>query len=141
VLLVGRLATIQIAQGAYYAKLSVSEVQRTLSVASLRGGIYDRHGAILAISSPTSMVVADDFQITHPHAEALALAPFLKEPAARIEPMLRRHTGYVVLTSSLDVATGDRLASHYFDGIVVLPSSKRTMPNGTIGTSLIGEIS
>jgi cell division protein FtsI (penicillin-binding protein 3) len=138
--LAGRLAAIQIGQSAYYTRLSVAEVRTTVSVPSIRGGIYDRHGAILAISSPTSMVVADDFQITDPDAEAAALAPLLSEPATVIAPMLKRHSGYVVLSDSLSIAAGHTVSLRYFPGIVVLPSAVRTDPNGPIATALLGGI-
>ena len=140
VALTGRLVAIQINQGAYYARLSASEVRTTVSVPSIRGGIFDRHGAILAISSPTSMVVADDFQISDAVHEALALAPYVGIPANKLEPSLTRHSGYVVLNDHLSIAKGNELAARYFPGIVVLPSSLRTEPNGPIANSLMGGI-
>jgi cell division protein FtsI (penicillin-binding protein 3) len=138
--LAGRLAAIQIGQSAYYTRLSVAEVRNTVSVPSIRGGIYDRHGAILAISSPASMVVADDFQITEPDAEAAALAPLLSLPVSSVAPQLKKHSGYVVLTNSLSIAAAKEVAQHYFPGIVVLPSAVRTEPNGPIATALLGGI-
>lgn len=138
-----RLAFIQIADGAYYAKASLNQVRTTISVPSLRGGIYDRNGAILAISSPVSLVVADDAQVTQPSREGKALQPYLAMPLATIVKRLRekgRGSGYVVLDAHLSVATGHALAQQDFPGIAVLPSSTRSAPNGTIAESLLGSI-
>jgi len=140
VALVTRLAFIQVADGSYYSKLSVEQVRTDVSIPPLRGAMYDRNGSILAISSPTSLVVADDFQIKHPATEAAALSPFLGVPASTLEPLLSRHSGYVVLDASLSLSQGHALAQQYFPGIDVLSSSKRTYPNGELATSLIGGI-
>ncbi len=100
--LVIRLAFIQIADGAYYSKLSVEQVRTTVALPPLRGGIFDRHGNILAISSPTALVVADDFQITQPDTEAAALAPYLKMKTSVLARKLHEHSGYVIVDTPLD---------------------------------------
>lgn len=138
--LVGRLAFIQIAQGSYYSKMSVAQVRHDLAVQPLRGGLFDRHGNILAISSPTSLVVADDFQITHPITEAAVLSPFVGIKPVLLARMLHQKSGYVVLDSNMPIAEGTQLSNLYLQGIVVLSSSLRSEPNGTIATSVLGGI-
>jgi cell division protein FtsI (penicillin-binding protein 3) len=138
--LIARLAIIQVGSGNYYSKLSTQQVRTDIKVPSLRGGIFDRNGNILAISSPTSEVIADDFQISHPVAEAAALAPFVHVRASLLARELRRNSGYVILNANLGIAAGHRLSAQAFPGIVVLDSAQRTQPNGTIATSLIGGI-
>ncbi len=138
--LVARVAMIQGANGAYYSKLSVEQVRTDVPLPPLRGAIYDRNGGILAISSPTSLVVADDFQISHPATEAAALAPYLGESAAVIQPLLERRSGYVVLDPSLSLAKGHALSGQYFPGIDVLSASERTYPNASLATSLLGGV-
>ena len=61
-----RLVFIQVVDHTHYAKLSVEQVREKLTTTALRGGIYDRYGQTLAVSRPTSLVIADDFQIKHP---------------------------------------------------------------------------
>ncbi len=141
VALVGRLAMIQLVEGRHYAAISVRQVRTEVSVSPLRGGIFDRHGQILAISSPTSLVVADDMQIDHPVTEARALAPFLGVSASTLATQLsHKHDGYVVLSDHLAINKGHKLAAQYFPGIVVLSSSVRSDPNGTIATALLGGV-
>jgi cell division protein FtsI/penicillin-binding protein 2 len=139
-LLALRLFQIQIADHAHYAKLSVAQVREDLTTTALRGGIYDRDGQILAVSRPTSLVIADDFQIKHPMREAQAMSPLVKIPVAALTLMLSQKSGYVVLNNQLDLNDGRRLTSDAFPGVVVESSSNRTYPNGTLAESLLGGV-
>ena len=56
----------------------------SVSLPSLRGGIYARDGSPLALSVPTDDVVADDYQVAHPVETALALSPILHVPATTL---------------------------------------------------------
>jgi len=133
-----RLVMVQIVDHAHYEKLSVAQVHEDLTTTALRAGVYDRYGQILAVSRPTSLVIADDFQISHPTSEARAMAPIVKVPVRRLTALLSEHNGYVILNNALDLASGHLLSSMAFPGIVVQDSSVRTYPNGPIATSVIG---
>lgn len=138
VLLAARLFQIQILDHAHYTKLSVAQVRVNLTTTALRAGIYDRHGQILAISRPTSLVIADDFQISQPAREAQAMSPMVKVPVTKLTKLLSEKNGYVVINDKLDLADGHKLAAAVFPGIVVQDSSVRGYPNGTLAESLIG---
>jgi cell division protein FtsI (penicillin-binding protein 3) len=135
-----RLFFLQVVDHAHYATLSVEQVKKTLTTTALRGGIYDRDGQTLAISRPTSLVVADDFQIKQPVTEATAMSPLVHVPVAQLTTMLSRHSGYVVINNALDLTDGRRVSSLAFPGIVVQDSSVRTYPDGTLATSLLGGV-
>ncbi len=134
----GNLFWIQVHQHDRWAALSVAQVQENITTSALRAGIYDRYGQILAVSRPTSLVLADDFQIAHPVAEAAAMSPLVKVPVAKLTKLLSEKNGYVIINNALDLSAGHQLASMAFPGIVVENSSVRSYPNGTIATSLIG---
>ena len=138
VLLAARLFQIQILDHAHYTKLSVAQVRVNLTTTALRAGIYDRHGQILAISRPTSLVIADDFQISQPAHEAQAMSPMVKVPVAKLTKLLSEKNGYVVINNKLDLPDGHKLAAAVFPGIVVQDSSVRGYPNGTLAESLLG---
>ena len=135
-----RLFFLQVVDHAHYATLSVEQVKETLTTTALRGGIYDRDGQTLAISRPTSLVVADDFQIKQPATEAAAMSPLVHVPVAQLTALLSRHSGYVVINNALDLTDGRRVSSLAFPGIVVQDSSVRTYPDGTLATSLLGGV-
>ena len=134
-----RLVMLQIVDHAHYARISVAQVRVNLTTTALRAGIYDRHGQILAVSRPTSLVIADDMQITFPAREARAMSALVQVPVAKLTALLsQKHNGYVVVNNKLDLASGRKLASMGFPGIVVQDSSVRGYPNGPIATSLLG---
>jgi cell division protein FtsI (penicillin-binding protein 3) len=133
-----RLVALQVADHAHYAALSVGQVREDLKTTALRAGIFDRNGQILAVSQPTSLVIADDFQIAHPEAEARAMSPLVHVGVKKLTALLSQRNGYVIVNNHLDLAEGHKVASLVFPGIVVQSSSQRSYPNGPIATSLIG---
>jgi cell division protein FtsI (penicillin-binding protein 3) len=135
-----RLFYLQVLDHAHYAALSVGQVQEKLTTTALRGGIYDRDGQTLAVSRPTSLVIADDFQIKDPAKEAAAMSPLVHVPVAKLTTLLSRHSGYVVVNNALDLTDGRSVSSHTFPGIVVQNSSVRTYPDGTLATSILGGV-
>ncbi|HUY62943.1 MAG TPA: hypothetical protein VMV14_00320, partial [Acidimicrobiales bacterium] len=77
-----RLFAVQVLSGGHYAAIGAAEVTSTVQVPAVRGGIYDRNGAVLALSVPRSTVVADPFLIVDPGQEAAVLARVLNVPVA-----------------------------------------------------------
>jgi len=133
-----RLFFLQVVDHSHYTKLSVAQVRVNLTTTALRAGIYDRHGQILAVSRPTSLVIADDFQISHPQQEAQAMSALVKVPVPKLTALLSEKHGYVVINNHLDLADGRKVDAMVFPGIVVQDSSVRAYPNGPIATSLLG---
>jgi len=133
-----RLFFVQVVDHAHYAAISADQVQVKVTTTALRAGIYDREGQILAVSRPTSRVVADDFQITHPFREAQALSRLVQVPVSRLLHLLTEKNGFVILNGQLNLNAGHEVSSMDFPGIVVQNSSVRTYPNGPIATSVIG---
>lgn len=138
VVLAARAADLQILRTRQYQKLAASQMRQTITLPAVRGGIYDRNGAVLAMSVPTKMVIANNFQIGHPAEEATALAPLLGMRASTLEPMLRRHSGYVVLSKYLNAAKATVISRDDFPGITLLDSAQRIAPNGSLAASVIG---
>ncbi|NNN03570.1 MAG: penicillin-binding protein 2 [Acidimicrobiaceae bacterium] len=133
-----RLVQIQVVRHATLARESLAQVRQTVPTPALRAGIYDRYGQVLAISEPTDMVIADDFQISSPATEAAALSGLVHIPTTKLTRLLSEHNGYVILNSALDLTDGKAVAAAYFPGIVVESSSTRHYPNATLAQSLIG---
>ncbi len=136
--LIVRLVTLDVLNHSFWAKSSVAQVRNTLTTKALRAGIYDRNGLTIAVSRPTALVLADNFQIKDPLKEARALSPLVHIPVEKLRAMLSTHNGYVPVTHSLNLDQGRHIASLNFPGIVVQNSSMRSYPQGTIAQSLIG---
>ena len=137
-LLVARLADVQVLRAGGYQAQARGESAITVSLPSLRGGIYARDGSPLALSVPTEDVVADDFQIAHPVRTAEALAPMLHLPVATLAAQLHQHSGYVVLARQLKQSVGEKIAADSIPGITLIADSKREVPNGVLATPVIG---
>ncbi len=134
-----RLFFIQVVDHPHYAKLSVAQVRVNLTTTALRAGIYDRNGQILAVSRPTSLVIADDMQIKHPLREAQAMSPIIQMPVRQLVTLLSNSKdGHVILNDKLNLNAGRKLAALEFPGVVVQNSSVRSYPNGPLATSVLG---
>ena len=131
---------LQVVDHAHYAQLSVGQVRVDLTTTALRAGIYDRHGQILAISRPTSLVIADDLQISHPAQEAQAMSP-TRQGARRQthRAPLEEDTGTSSLNDQLDLTDGRKSSpTATFRASWCRTRRVRTYPNGTLAESLIG---
>ncbi|HXY28095.1 MAG TPA: penicillin-binding protein 2, partial [Acidimicrobiales bacterium] len=129
---------VQVVRAGAYEAAARGESAITVSLPSLRGGIYARDGSILAQSVPTDDVVADDFQIAHPWRTAEALSPMLRVPATTLVTELSRQSGYVVLARQVSQQTGQTIANDAFPGITLLADAERTVPNGNLASPVIG---
>jgi cell division protein FtsI (penicillin-binding protein 3) len=138
VLVVARMVDIQVIHSGTYQTAANLESTTTVNVPALRGGIYDRSGAALALSQPTEDVIADDFQVTHPLRYAQALSPLLGVPVATLDAMLQRHTGYVVLAKQISQQHAGKISTDTFPGITLVADSKRIVPNGNLASPVIG---
>jgi cell division protein FtsI (penicillin-binding protein 3) len=137
-LLVARLVDVQVLHSGAYQAAARGESSITVSLPSVRGGIYARDGSPLALSVPTDDVVADDFQVVHPLQTAQALAPMLQVPAATLATQLHEHSGYVVLAKQLAQSTGEKITADSLPGITLIADSKREVPNGNLAAPVVG---
>jgi cell division protein FtsI (penicillin-binding protein 3) len=136
--LAARLVDVQVLHSGAYAAAARGESSISVSLPSLRGGIFARDGSPLALSVATDDVVADDFQVAHPLKTALALSPLLHVPAAALATQLQRHSGYVVLAKQLSEAAGQKISSDSLPGITLVDDSKRTVTNGNLAAPVLG---
>lgn len=144
-LLVIQLVNLQVLSSSHLQALSAQQLARRITLPALRGAIYDRNGQTLAMSVPTKVVVADDFQIADPSAESLALQPLLGVPAATLqskldEPPSTPGRGYVVLTDDLSLTNAAKLEADQLPGITLFDSSLRSSPDGGLAASVIGSV-
>ena len=137
-LLVARLIDVQVLHAGAYESAARGESAITVSLPSVRGGIYARDGSPLALSVPTDDVVADDFQVAHPFATAGALSPLLHVPVDTLAAQLHQKSGYVVLARQLAQSTGQIISKDALPGITLIADSKRQVPNGNLAQPVVG---
>ena len=137
-LLTARLVDIQVLRSGQYTAASAQELTQPVAIPALRGGLFDRNGQVLALSVPTKTVLADDFQVQHPVSEALALAPLLGVSPTRLAAQLQEHSGYVPLATNVSLPRANRVAAANLEGINLIDSSVRKVPNGNLASPVIG---
>jgi len=139
--LVIRLVAFQLTSAPTYRALGVEETTVSQTEPAPRGTIYDRTGAVLAMSVPVDVVVADPKIIPHPQTEAAAIAPLLGDEASVVEPELAdRSTGYMVLDPTLAPAQGSKLQDLGLPGISISQTYEPIDPDGSMAAPLLGEV-
>ena len=140
VVLALRLVAVQAISSGHYAKIATSELKTQVQVPAQRGGIFDRNGAVLAISVPRSTIVADPFQILHPATEADVLAPVLGLPQSQVKAGLSEHSGFVYLAKRVPDGVASKVKALDLAGITILPDTQRLYPAGQLAAPLIGTV-
>ncbi len=140
VALIVQLVNVQEFSHHHYASLSASELNQTVSVAAVRGGIYDRNGEVLAESVTKQTVVADPLLIAHPWATAGALAPVLGVPTATLHTQLTERSGFVYLAHRVSDAMAARVTALNLVGINLIPEPQRVQPDGQLALPVVGTV-
>jgi cell division protein FtsI (penicillin-binding protein 3) len=135
-----RLVAVQGFSGGRYAAIGTAEVTTTVTLPAQRGTIYDRDGAVLAVSVPTWTVVGDPELLAHPAHEAAALAPLLGVAPATLTGQLSERGGYVVLARQVPEATADKVRTLALAGIDLEPSTQRVDPTGSLLAAVVGGV-
>jgi cell division protein FtsI/penicillin-binding protein 2 len=135
-----RLYVVQVREGAALASIAVDQHRAEYPVSGRRGRVVDRFGTVFAGTSPAVQIFAQPPDVTDPRAEALALAPLLREPAALVERQLTEKTTFVYLGRMLPKALGARVEALGLPGIGTSdePTGLRIDPQGRIGSTVIG---
>jgi cell division protein FtsI (penicillin-binding protein 3) len=140
VVLGAKLVSVQALSSGHYAKIGAAEVVSTLQLQAQRGSIFDRNGAVLAISVPRSTVVADPFQIVHPADEAAVLAPVLGVSPTQLTGELSEHSGFVYLAHRVDQSVANKVSALDLAGITIVPDTQRVDPADQLAVPLLGMV-
>ncbi len=138
--LAGRLVQVQDLSGPHFSSLAAGQVKTVQHVPAVRGGIYDRDGAVLAISVQRSAVIADPFIIHDAKSEARELAPVLNQPVSTIQSKLTENSGFVYLARLVDTQVAQAVENLNLQGINILPATQRVEPSTPLASSVIGGV-
>ena len=134
-----RAVWLQGVQAASLSRMAASQHRETIVVPAGRGTIYDRTGVQLAIGEQDTTVYADPRQIKDPRAVALAAGHALGIAPATLYPELAdRSHGFVYLARKADPAKASALAKQGISGLGFYPEEKRTYPQGTVASQVLG---
>jgi cell division protein FtsI (penicillin-binding protein 3) len=118
------------------------EAQRvgTTTLAAERGSILDRNGDELAISEPVKSVFVDPALVTEPAAEAAQVAPLLGLDVAEVTAAMAGEGRFAYLARKVPLEVADRVAALGLPGVALLDESRRFLPAGESGRSLLGTV-
>jgi cell division protein FtsI (penicillin-binding protein 3) len=139
-LIVGRAFWLQGVQGSSLAAEAISQQTETVEVPGLRGDLLDRRGNKLAASEDAATIVATPYQVKNPPQAAAKLAPILGESKGEVLEELTAEGGFSPLAQKVDLATAARVEALGIEGIVELPDSRRTYPQGDMAGQVIGAV-
>jgi cell division protein FtsI (penicillin-binding protein 3) len=138
---VGRLAQLQLVNGQRYAAFGESQRVRPVVLPAERGSVFDREGADLALSVPQHTVWADPRLISDPQREADALAPVLGiDRDVLLRSLTAPDKAFVYLARQVDDATTQKVKDLKLDGIAFLAESKRFNPSDDLARSVLGSV-
>jgi penicillin-binding protein 2 len=156
--LVARLATIQLVNGATYRAAALENQIRLIRVAAPRGLIYDRHGIVLARNRPSFVVGLIPSEIADLPREIALLSQTVGVPEGTLMRRLFHHHGIdytsfaqiaanepygpIILAVDLPVPTVARLSEILTDlpGIDLEAQPIRDYPYGDLGSHVIGYV-
>jgi cell division protein FtsI (penicillin-binding protein 3) len=112
--------------------------ERVLDISATRGRITDRHGDVLAVSTPVRSIwaIPEDAQLTP--AQARNLAILLEMDVREINRKLASERDFVYLKRQLPPDTADRVSALKLPGIHQKDEYRRYYPAGEVMAHMLG---
>ncbi len=139
-IIVARALWLQGVRGGALASQASYQQSETVTVPGLRGTVYDRRGAELAVSEDAASVYATPYQVHNPERTASRLAPLLNVSKDDLLKALTANSGFSYLAHEVDVPTAEKVKKMKLPGIGTLPDSRRVYPQGDIAAQVIGAV-
>lgn len=142
VLVVARLAQVQLVRHDEYVQKAQRQQERTLPLDPVRGSILDARGRVLAESVAAVSIYADPQTIADARGTALALAsvPGIGLTAKQIELKLASDGAFVWLARQLPADIGEAARKLKLPGLYFLDEHRRTYPRGMLAANVVGYV-
>ncbi len=145
-ILVFRLFDLQVLAHDDLVRRAKRQQEKLEPVEAQRGSIFDRNGNLLAISSPSHLVVVNPRRIPDKSTAAGLLAGVLSLDAKRLETSLdvasgnKHHSGYFVVDQHVTEEQAATLRAMNLDWLDVREGSVRSYPNNDVAAHVIGNL-
>ena len=140
--LIGRVAYLQTTEADTLRSAAADQWTRSITIQAQRGTMFDRHGAEFAMSVPAVTVSINPKLIDNGPATVQALDDLLDLPDDETAQLLAeiesKDRGFVFVRRQADADIGDDIAALKLAGVNVDRESRREMPGGDTGRSVIG---
>ncbi len=139
VCLVARAAFLQVMHNDFLQQEGEARFSRVVEMSADRGMITDRHGEILAISSPAASVYVDPAVVSITPAQLTQLSNFLEMDRAELEKRIFREKGrFVYLKRQIAPAVAEHIKTLNIPGIAFTTEFKRFYPEGEGAAHVVG---
>ena len=140
--IVVRVTFLQTAEAGTLRSAAIDQWTRSVDLPAQRGTVFDRHGNELAMSVPAVTVSINPKLIENGPATVQLLDDLLGLPDEKVNELLleiaSKDRGFVFVQRQADAGIGDQISSMRLAGVNVDRESRREMPGGDTGRSLIG---
>lgn len=137
-----RVAFLQTTEAETLRSAGIDQWTRSIDLPAQRGTVFDRHGNELAMSVPAVTVSINPKLIDNGPATVQLLDDLLdlsdEKVAELIAEIAQKDRGFVFVQRQADADVGDQIASMRLAGVNVDRESRREMPGGDTGRSVIG---
>ena len=140
--LIGRVAYLQTTEAESLRSAAADQWTRSVTLPAQRGTVFDRHGSELAMSVPAVTVSINPKLIDNGPATVQVLDDLLELPDEKVAELVAeiaaKDRGFVFVQRQADADIGDEIAAMKLPGVNVDRESRREMPGGDTGRSVIG---
>lgn len=137
--LIGRAFYLQGINHIFLKEEGKSRYSHIVEMGATRGMIADRHGEVLAISTPVASICADPKLVTASKAELKALAKLLQTDLSKIESQVaNKNRRFVYLKRRVSPAVADSVAQLALPGVFLQNESQRFYPAGEVTAHMLG---
>jgi cell division protein FtsI (penicillin-binding protein 3) len=133
-----RLFDLQVLQAAELTAKADRQHRKTVTIEGARGGVYDRHGKVLAMNVEVPSVFGVPTSLDDPGTIARDLAQVLPVRALDLEKKLRQERSFVWLARKLDPEQGRRVEALSLGGIGTIMEGRRFYPKGPLLGHVLG---
>lgn len=133
-----RLIYLQGFQHEWLSTLAEEQRTRSVPVEALRGTIYDRNGAVLAVSKSAASLYAVPAEIDDAAAAADILADILDCDREKLLKKLQKRQSFVWLARRLDSEKEVSLRKVDIEGIGLTAESERLYPENQLAAHILG---
>jgi len=141
VVALARTTYLGVVKGSSLRRAATEQQVSVVTVPAPRGTVTDRHGLELAVSEPADDVAADPMLIKDPAAVAARIAPLMNLPSPDLlSKLAQRDRGFVYLARRLPSRQARRVDALHIEGLQLIPSSRRTYPQGSLAGQLLGTV-
>jgi cell division protein FtsI (penicillin-binding protein 3) len=136
--LIARSAYLQTINHDYLQQEGESRYSRVVELSATRGRIVDRHGEILAISTPVKSVFAMLRGVSLTPAQTRELARVLGMDVRELTQKLSAERGFVFVKRQIPPDVADRVAAMNLPGIHQQAEYRRYYPVGDVASHVVG---